>query len=161
MVYPSSDTVIGNIITEWQITKSVERINRNSSRTTTVKNMSERIRKVLDHEEKVGSKGKETPFRRQDEKSAEIARKYRIMKVLELEETRLTGRQDAPFASRSQTSEMCQNLTAEFAKPDCKQSNCKSSDPYRTIDGCCNNLDSPTLGILVEIQTNIPHPFLP
>ena len=119
--------------------------------------MSERIRKVLDHEEKVGSKGKETPFRRQDEKSAEIARKYRIMKVLELEETRLTGRQHVPFASRSQTSEMCQNLTAAFTKPDC--SNCKPSDPYRTIDGCCNNLDSPTFGILIEKQ-NIPHHFL-
>ena len=121
--------------------------------------MSEKIRRVLDHEEKVSSIGKETQFRRQDEKSEEIGRKYRIMKVLELEEARLTGRQHAPFASRSQTSEMCQNLTAEYTKPNCSQANCKPSDPYRTIDGCCNNLDSPTFGILIEKQ-NIPHHFL-
>ena len=155
-----SDTVIDNIITEWQITRSVERFNMNSNRTTSVKTMSERLRKVLDHEEKVSSKGDETQFRRQDEKSEEIERKYRIMKVLKLEEASLTGRQHVPFASRSQTSEMCQNLTAAFAKPSCSKANCRPSDPYRTIDGCCNNLDSPTLGILIEIQTNIPHPFL-
>ena len=106
--------------------------------------MSEKIRRVLDHEEKVSSKGDETQFRRQDEKSEEIGRKYRIMKVLELEEA----------------SEMCQNLTTVYKTPNCSQSICRPSDPYRTIDGCCNNLDSPTLGILIEIQTNIPHPFL-
>ena len=117
----------------------------NSSRTTSVKSLSNVIRKIIDHEEKVGSKGKETKFIRQDDKSKEIGRKYRIMKVIELEEARLTGRQHAPSASSSQTSKMCQNLTAEFANPNC--TNCKPSDPYRTIDGCCNSLDSPTLGL--------------
>ena len=102
-----SDTVIDNIITEWQITESVERFNKNSNRTTSFKTGSEKIRKVIDHEEKVSSKGKETQFRRHDEKSEEIGRKYRIMKVLELEEA----------------SEMCQNLTAAFAKPNCSQAN--------------------------------------
>ena len=119
----------------------------NSNRTTSVKTLSEKIRKVLDHEEKVSSKGKATQFQRQDDKSVEIARKYRIMKVLELEEASLTGRQHAPFASRSLASEMCQNLTTEYTKPNCSQSICKPLDPYRTIDGCCNNLDSPTFGI--------------
>ena len=144
-----SDTVIDNIITEWKITtKSVERINTNSSRTTSVKSLSNVIRKIIDHEEKIASKGKETEFIRQDDKSEEIGRKYRIRKGLL--QAGMTG-----------TSEMCQNLTAEFAKPDCLQANCKPSDPYRTIDGCCNNLDSPTQGILLEIQTNIhPHHFL-
>ena len=156
---PFSDTVIDNIITEWQITKYMEIINMNSSRTTSVKTLSNKIRKIMEHEEKVGSKGKETEYIRQDDKSEEIGRKYRIMQVLQLEKARLTGREHAPFASRSQTSEMCQNLTAAFAKPDC--SNCKPSDPYRTIDGCCNNLNSPTLGILVEIQTNIHPPSFP
>ena len=107
--------------------------------------MSDKIRKVLDHEEKVSSKGKATQFQRHDEKSVEIGRKYRIMKVLELEEA----------------SEMCQNLTTEYTKPNCSQTICKPSDPYRTIDGCCNNLDSPTQGILVEIQTNIHPPSFP
>ena len=130
-----SDTVIDNIITEWQIKTSVERFNMNSNRTTSVQSLSNVIRKIIDHEEKIGSKGKETEYIRQDEKSEEIGRKYRIMKVLELEEA----------------SEMCQNLTAAFAKPNCSQANCRPSDPYRTIDGCCNNLDSPTLGILIEI----------
>ena len=133
----------------------------NSSRTTSVKSLSHVIRKIIDHEEKIGSKGKETEYIRQDDKSEEIGRKYRIMRVLELEEARLTGREHAPNASRSQRSEMCQNLTTVFTKPNCLQANCMPSDPYRTIDGCCNNLDSPTQGILLEIQTNIhPHHFL-
>ena len=132
----------------------------NSSRTISVRNFSNKVRTIIEHEEKVGSKGKETEYIRQDDKSKEIGRKFRIMQVLQLEEAGLTGREHAPFASRSQTSEMCQNLTAAFTKPDC--SNCKPSDPYRTIDGCCNNLDSPTQGILIVIenQTNFPHPFL-
>ena len=99
-----------------------------------------KIRKIIEHEEKVGSSGRETEYIRRDDKSEEIGRNYRIMKVLQLEEA----------------SEMCQNLTAAFTKPDC--SNCKPSDPYRTIDGCCNNLDSPTFGIL-EIQTKYPPSF--
>ena len=66
------------------------------------------------------------------------------MKVLELEEA----------------SEMCQNLTTEYSKPNCSQSICKQSDPYRTIDGCCNNLDSPTFGILIEKKYPSSFPFL-
>ena len=133
----------------------------NSSRTTSVKGLSQKIRKIIDHEEKVRSKGKETEYIRQDDKSEEIGRKYRIMRVLELEEARLTGKQHTPNASRSQRSEMCQNLTTVFTKPNCLQANCKPSDPYRNIDGCCNNLDSPTQGILIEIQTNINPPSFP
>ena len=115
----------------------------NSSRTTSLKSLSRKIRKIIEHDEKVGSSGRETEYIRRDDKSEEIGRNYRIMKVLQLEEA----------------SEMCQNLTAAFTKPDC--SNCKPSDPYRTIDGCCNNLDSPTQGILVEIQTKIHPPSFP
>ena len=34
----------------------------NSSRTTSVKSLSNVIRKIIDHEEKVGSKGKDTEY---------------------------------------------------------------------------------------------------
>ena len=148
-----SDTVIDNIITEWQITESVERINKNSSRTTSFQSLSKKIRKIIDHEEKVGSKGKETPFRRQDEKSEEIGRKYRIMKALQTESTKLLGNKNASLVSRTQHNDLCQKLTAEFSKPDCLPSSCRSSDLYRSIDGCCNNLLNPPQGIVIQ-QTN-------
>ena len=115
--------------------------------------MSEKIKKVLIHEEKVSSKGKETQFRRNNEKSEEIGRKYRIMKVLQSEGTKLLGNKNASLVSRTQNRELCQNLTAEFSKPDCLPSNCRSSDAYRSIDGCCNNLLNPSQGIVMQ-QTN-------
>ena len=137
---------MNNILAEWKIQKSVDKINSNSSKSTSVKSLSDKIRKVLNHEQKVSSKGEETQFRRNDEKSEEIGRKYRIMKMLQSEETKLFGNKNASLRSPTQTIELCQNLTANFAMPMCLQSNCKSSDPYRSSDGCCNNLESPTQG---------------
>ena len=126
-----------NIMTEWQIKKNVDKINFNNNI----------IRKVLNHEQKVCSKGKETLFRRNDDKSEEVGRKYRIMTVLQAEETKLLENKNASLLTRTQTNELCQNLTAGFAMPMCLPSNCKSSDLYRSIDGCCNNLEFPTQGI--------------
>ena len=144
--------VINNIITDWQIEKSIVKINTSISKAASVRNMSEKIKKVLIHEEKVSSKGKETQFRRNNEKSEEIGRKYRIMKVLQSETKKLFRTKNESLLSRTQDSERCQTLTAEFSKPDCLPSNCDSSDPYRSIDGCCNNLENPTKGILACMQ---------
>ena len=122
-------------------------MNTNSSKATSLKNslLSDTIRRVLNHEEKVSSKGLETKFRRNDDKSAEIGRNYRIMKSLQSEATKLSGNKNASFVSRTQYSKQCQNLTAKSTK--CL-SNCAPSDPYRSINGCCNNLESPTQGII-------------
>ena len=141
------ETNLNIITTQWQIQKSVDKINTNSSKATSLKNslLSDTIRRVLNHEEKVSSKGLETKFRRNDDKSAEIGRKYRIMKGLQSEETKLSGNKNASFVSRTQYSKQCQNLTAESTK--CL-SNCTPSYPYRSINGCCNNLESPTQGII-------------
>ena len=133
-------------MTQWQIQNSIDRMNNTSSKATYIRSMSDKIRRVLDHEEKVSSKGEETQFRRNDEKSMEIGRKYRIMKGLQSEGTKLLGNKNESLESRTENSILCQNLTAEITKPDCLPSNCKSSDPYRSIDGCCNNLESPTQG---------------
>ena len=120
-------------------------MNTNSSKATSIKTslLSDKIVRVLNHEEKVSSKGLETKFRRNDEKSAEIGRQYRIMKGLQSEATKLSGNKNASFESRTQYSKQCQTLTAESTK--CL-SNCTPSDPYRSIDGCCNNLEFPTQG---------------
>ena len=151
--------VINNIISDWQIERSIVKINTSISKASTVRNMSEKIKKVLIHEEKVSSKGKETQFRRNNEKSEEIGRKYRIMKMLQSEETKLFASKNASLVSRTQKSDLCQNLTAEFAAPMCLQSNCKSSDPYRSNDGCCNNLESPTQGNFMQVNLSkiFPH----
>ena len=114
------DTVINAILSQWQIQKSVDKMNTNSvNKANYIRSMSDKIRRVLDHEEKVSSKGEETQFRRNDEKSVEIGRKYRIMKVLQSEGTKLLGNKNASLVSRTQNRELCQNLTAEFSKPDC------------------------------------------
>ena len=139
-------------MTDWQLKKSVDKINTKISKAASVGSMLDKIRIVLDHEQKVSSKGKETQFRRNDDKSEEIGRKYRIMKMLQSEETKLFGSKNASLVSRTQKSDLCQNLTAEFAAPMCLQSNCKSSDPYRSIDGCCNNLESPTQGNFMQVN---------
>ena len=136
-------------MTQWQIQKSVDKMNTDSSKATSIKTslLSDKIVRVLNHEEKVSSKGLETKFRRNDEKSAEIGRQYRIMKGLQSEATKLSGNKNASFESRTQYSKQCQTLTAESTKclSDC------TSDPYRSINGCCNNLESPTQGIISNI----------
>ena len=135
-------------MTEWQIKKSFGKINNESSKSASIRNMSDKIRNILDQEQKVSSKGKETKFRRNNDKSEEIGRKYRIMKVLQSEATKLLGSRNASLLSRTENSQLCQSLTAEFSKPDCLPSECDSSESYRSIDGCCNNLESPTQGIM-------------
>ena len=141
-------------MTQWQVAKSVDKMNTNGSKAASFKSLEKKIESVLNHEEKIISKGNETQFIRNDEKSAEIGRKYRIMKALQTESKRLLGSKNASLVSRTQNShsELCQNLTAEFSKPDCKPDNCRSSDPYRSIDGCCNNLENPTKGILMQVK---------
>ena len=134
-IFCFSDTVINNIMTQWQVQNTLDKRNTNGSKAASLRNLENKIKSVLDHEEKIISKGHETQFLRNNEKSAEIGRKYRIMKTLQ------------------SSSELCQKLTAEFSKPDCSTSNCRSSDPYRSIDGCCNNLLNPSQGIVMQQTT--------
>ena len=129
MYFFPSDTVINNIMTQWQVQKSF----------SSFRNLENKIKIVLDHEEKIISKGHETQFIRNDGKSTEIGRKYRIMKALQIESTK----------------HLCQKLTAEFSKPECNPFNCRSSDPYRSIDGCCNNLLNAPQGIFHAINQSI------
>ena len=139
-------------MTQWKVTKSLDKIITNSSKVEFFKSLKPQLETILNHEEKISSKGLETQFRRNNNMSEEIGRKYRIMRVLQAEETKLLGGKNASLMLRTQTRELCQNLTAEFSKPDCLPSNCKSSDPYRSIDGCCNNLEFPTQGIIIQVN---------
>ena len=142
---------------EWQYTKSIGKKNTTSSKASLVSEPNN-LRVILNHEEKVSSKGEETQFRRNDEKSVEIGRKYRIMRVLQAAEIKQLGGKNASLVSRTQISEFCQTLTANYSKPDCLKSNCRSSDPYRSIDGCCNNLESPTQGRYSLLSCNKTNP---
>ena len=74
------------------------------------------------------------------------------MKVLQSEGTKLFGSKNASLLLRTENSQLCQNLTEEFSKPDCAPSKCRSSKIYRSIDGCCNNLESPTQGIIMQLN---------
>ena len=119
----------------------------NESKAVSFRNLENKIRSVLYHEEKIISKGNETEFIRNNEKSAEIGRNFRIMKALQTKQTN----KNASLAFRTQNYGLCKSLTAELT--DCKRSKCRSSDPYRSIDGCCNNLLDATQGIVMQ-QTN-------
>ena len=132
-------------MTQWQVARSVDKMNTNVSKAASFRSLENKIKSVINHEEKIISKGHETQFRRNDEKSDEIGRKYRIMKALQ---------------NTKQNSKLCQNLTAQFSKPDCLPSNCRSSDPYRSIDGCCNNLRNPPQGILMQQSSQCAYAFV-
>ena len=139
-------------MTQWKLTKSLDKIITNSSKVEFFKSLKPQLETILNHEEKISSKGLETQFRRNNNMSEEIGKKFRIMRVLQAEETKLLGGKNASLMLRTQTRELCQNLTAEFSKPVCLKSNCRSSDPYRSIDGCCNNLEFPTQGIIIQVN---------
>ena len=46
-IFLFSDTVMNNILTQWQIQKSVDKMNTNSNKATYVRSMSEKIRDAL------------------------------------------------------------------------------------------------------------------
>ena len=149
-------------MTQWQVQKSVEKRNTNRNQASSFRNLENQIKSVLDHEEKIISKGNETQFIRNDETAAEIGRKYRIMKALQTESKRLLGSKNASLVSRTLSlySDRCKKITDEFSKPDCKPANCRSSDPYRSIDGCCNNLRNPPQGNLMQQSSQCVYAFV-
>ena len=101
---------------------------------------------VIDHEYKVNSKGRVTKFRRTNKESEEVARKFTIMRKLQLKFENMTStRQAIPNLFQS----TCENLTSIFkaTRSSCLQQACDLSTPYRSIDACCNNLAQPSLGI--------------
>ena len=128
-------TVLNSIAEEWEIQ---ENIGRNLE-----ENLISEVRLCLDHDAKVRSFGRETQFRRTNKESEEVARKYMIMKTLELKEKKSAGLRDADTFQN-----LCQNLTADFleSQSECLSSACDPTSPFRSIDGCCNNLQSPNKG---------------
>ena len=107
------------------------------------------IRICLDHDEKVRSFGRETPFRRTNKASEEVARKYMIMKTLQMKDEGRAGVRDADTFQA-----MCQNLTSDFVESNsvCLSATCDPALPFRSIDGCCNNLESPKKGISINLM---------
>ena len=129
-------TVLNSIAEEWEIQ---ENIGRNLE-----ENLISEVRLCLDHDAKVRSFGRETQFRRTNKESEEVARKYMIMKTLELKEKKISGARDADTFQN-----LCQNLTTDFleSQSECLSSTCDPTSSFRSIDGCCNNLESPKKGI--------------
>ena len=135
---PSLATVLNSIAEDWNIQgnfgKKIE------------SELLNEVRICLDHDKKVRSFGRETPFRRTNKESEEVARKYMIMKTLQMKEEERDG---DTFQA------MCQNLTSEFLENNsaCLSATCDPALPFRLIDGCCNNLESPKKGIDITLMT--------
>ena len=130
-------TILNSIAEDWQIQD-----NGNVGKSIETELLNE-VRICLDHDKKVRSFGRETPFRRTNKVSEEVARKYMIMKTLQMKEEKNAGPRDADTLQ-----DMCQNLTSEFLENNsaCLSATCDSISPFRSIDGCCNNLESPRKG---------------
>ena len=136
-------TVLNSIAEEWEIQANVGK--------NLDENIINEVRICLDHDAKVRSFGRETQFRRTNKQSEEVARKYMIMKTLELKEKKTAGARDADTFQN-----LCQNLTADFleSQSDCLSSACDSTSLFRSIDGCCNNLEAPKKGKVIMRNTS-------
>ena len=100
---------------------------------------------VVESDSKMRDKGKVTKFRRTNKQSEEVARKFMIMRRLQLKlENMATNRQ----AVGNVFQDTCTNLTLTFraARSSCHLLPCDPITPYRSIDGCCNNFLEPALG---------------
>ena len=105
----------------------------------------EELEIVMDSDSKMRDKGKVTKFRRTNKQSEEVARKFMIMRRLQLKlENMATNRQ----AVGNVFQDTCTNLTLTFraARSSCHLLPCDPITPYRSIDGCCNNFLEPALG---------------
>ena len=122
--------VLGNLDTSSRIEK-----------TKLMKALYEELEKAMNHDKKMTIKGRNTKFRRTNKQSEEVAKKYTIMRRLQLKLENLTSTRRVFFH------DTCTNLTTEFLKSQSLcPNNCPETSPYRLIDGCCNNLQRPQLG---------------
>ena len=138
-----------NLATEWQIQNHAKKITSNNSSREAIENkLMNKIWLSLDHEKKVKSKGKETMFRRNTGYSEEFSRKFRIMTMLQSNGRKKTHSKN-DTRSEQEFEKTCQNLTSYLLMntSECLGEPCDPAAPYRTIDGCCNNLESPTQGL--------------
>ena len=136
MVLVLLETLLAIIVSQWQLKQNVDKMNTNM--------LIEKIVNVLDHEQKVKSKGTQTLFQRSSDESVEVGRMYRIKNTLESKEDK----------GRRPIQDLCINLTSDLRGRGCSSSDCNPGDKYRSISGCCNNLESPTQGKKLKNKIN-------
>ena len=116
-------------------------ISSRTEKTKLMKALYEELEKAMNHDKKMIIKGRNTKFRRTNKQSEEVAKKYTIMRRLQLKLENLTSTRRVFFH------DTCTDLTADFlASQSSCPNNCPQTSPYRLIDGCCNNLQRPQLG---------------
>ena len=99
------------------------------------------------------SNEKNTKFKRTNNISEEVARKYTIMRRLQLNFENLSNKSFVFTPGQlnginNVITNVCTHLTSKFksTQSSCLQSPCNTSTSYRSIDGCCNNILQPYLG---------------
>ena len=137
-----------SVLSEWNLSNiDLETSRSTGTRVVPIGNSDHMARASLEHELRVSSRGEETEYIRTSAESEEVARKYMIMRALQISQTEKSrnARNLDPFQER------CINLTQQFreANSDCLSQPCDLSSPFRSIDGCCNNVANPTQGIIV------------
>ena len=105
----------------------------------------EELETVMKHDNRAKSKGKVTKFKRTNRQSEEVARKFVIMRRLQLKLENMTNRR---HGLNNVFHDTCTNLTTTFkaSQSSCVLLPCDPLSPHRSIDGCCNNFLNPSLG---------------
>ena len=120
-------------------------ISRSTRKLKMMQSFYEELETVMEHDNRAKSKGKVTKFKRTNRQSEEVARKFVIMRRLQLKLENMTN---SRHGLNNVFHDTCTNLTTTFkaSQSSCVLLPCDPLLPYRSIDGCCNNFLNPSLG---------------
>ena len=134
-----------SILNEWEVDTIITGSRNVQDRESLMNEFKNEIWACVDHEQKVSSQGEESKFIRTSPESEEVARKYMIMSRFQLNKKIRHSKNEGldPFQ------QTCMNLTKEFQKKnsECLSQPCNPATKYRSIDGCCNNLENQSQGM--------------
>ena len=145
MKYFILDSIVMSFLNEWEVDTILAGSRNVQNRESLMDEFKNEIWACVDHEQKVSSQGEESKFIRTSAESEEVARKYRIMNRFQLNQKLSQSRNLGldPYQQK------CINLTKESrqANSECLSQSCDPASKYRSIDGCCNNLENPSQGM--------------
>ena len=114
------------------------------------------MEKTLNLENDFNRKGKNTKLKRSNHMSEKLAREFILMRRLQLDlknknKERFVFNVNQLHETKSLNTvfqHICTSLTKKIksAQSSCLQNPCNTFAPYRSIDGCCNNVHNPSFG---------------
>ena len=128
------------------------------------------MKEALNLENDFNRKGKNTKLKRSNHLSEKVAREFILMRRLQLNlENKNIGRSAINLNQLHGTKSLntvfqniCTILTKKIksTQSSCLQNPCNTFAPYRSIDGCCNNVHNPSFGEIYQSLTSCKYFFL-